>query len=149
MDLLLWRHAEAVDGAPDLARQLTARGHKQAREIAQWITKHAPKHLRVLVSPAVRAQETATALTSDFETLPVLAPGEDPEGILDAAGWEISNGAVLVVGHQPTLGQAAALAMFGRAHDISVKKGGLWWLTLRDRDEGHRVVVRAVVNPEN
>lgn len=149
MDLLLWRHAEAFDGAPDSARKLTPRGYAQSREIAQWITKHGPKHLRVLVSPAVRAQETASALTTKFETLAALAPGANAEAILDAAGWEFSNGAVLVVSHQPTLGQAAALALLGRAYDISIKKSGLWWLTLRDREEGHQVVVRAVVNPED
>mgnify|MGYP003693557069 CR=1 FL=1 len=26
MDLILWRHAEAEDGSPDLARELTAKG---------------------------------------------------------------------------------------------------------------------------
>ncbi len=34
MDLLLWRHAEAEDGTPDLKRKLTPRGEKQARQMA-------------------------------------------------------------------------------------------------------------------
>ena len=37
MDLILWRHAEAIDGMPDLARKLTPKGAKQAREMAAWL----------------------------------------------------------------------------------------------------------------
>ena len=51
---------------------------------------------------------------------------------------------VVVVGHQPTLGQAAALALTGKASDWSLKKGALWWLESR----GGEVVVRAVVAPD-
>ena len=36
MDLLLWRHAEAVEGSPDHARELTERGQRQARRMATW-----------------------------------------------------------------------------------------------------------------
>ena len=62
MDLLLWRHAEAEDGEDDMKRRLTERGHKQARAMAAWIRKHQPKDLRIIVSPAVRTQQTAEAL---------------------------------------------------------------------------------------
>ena len=68
MDLLLWRHAEAEDGIPDLKRRLTARGEKQAQQIAEWLHQHAPKKLRILVSPALRCQQTAKALGLPFET---------------------------------------------------------------------------------
>ena len=55
MDLILWRHAEAVDaeiGQPDNTRHLTARGEKQARRVARWFLEHRPRDLRILVSPA-------------------------------------------------------------------------------------------------
>ena len=68
MDLLLWRHAEAEDGIPDLKRKLTARGEKQAAQMAEWLKKNAPTNLRILVSPAVRCQQTAKALGLPFET---------------------------------------------------------------------------------
>lgn len=61
MDLLLWRHAEAEDGFPDLARKLTQRGEKQAQQMAEWIRQHAPKNLRIVASPALRCQQTAQA----------------------------------------------------------------------------------------
>ena len=34
MDLILWRHAEAEPGEPDLERALTPKGVKQARRMA-------------------------------------------------------------------------------------------------------------------
>jgi phosphohistidine phosphatase len=49
------------------------------------------------------------------------------------------------VGHQPTLGQAAALALTGAPADWSVQKGAIWWLSTRDGDETR---VRAVITPD-
>ena len=51
MDLLLWRHAEAVEGLPDSTRELTERGVRQAHKVAEWLESRRPKKLRVLVSP--------------------------------------------------------------------------------------------------
>ena len=32
MELILWRHAEAEEGYPDLERALTEKGHEQAKK---------------------------------------------------------------------------------------------------------------------
>lgn len=148
MDLILWRHAEAFDGTPDLARRLTPKGHKQAAAIASWLGKRLPAKTRILASPAARAQETANALDRAFETVASIAPGADATAILAAAEWPTAKGAVLVVGHQPTLGQVAAMLMAGEPMDFSLKKGGVWWLSHRVRGEDAQVVLRAVVNPD-
>ena len=42
MDLILWRHAEAEDGVPDLERRLTGKGRKQAERVAQWLLQRMP-----------------------------------------------------------------------------------------------------------
>jgi phosphohistidine phosphatase len=63
MDLLLWRHAEAVDGIPDNTRELTERGLRQAHKVAEWLDSRRPKKLRVLVSPTTRTRQTASAFT--------------------------------------------------------------------------------------
>jgi phosphohistidine phosphatase len=99
----------------------------------------------VLASPARRAQQTARALTRDFETRHELGTAADARAVLKAAGWPGGEGTVVIVGHQPTLGQAAALALTGRAADWSVRKGAAWWLESRDGDE---VITHAVVEPE-
>ncbi len=148
MDLLLWRHAEAQDGTPDLARPLTQKGRRQAEAVAAWLGAHMPRRVRILASPAVRTRETVAALEREFEVVPAIAPGAAPEAVLAAAGWPDAGGAVLVVGHQPTLGQVAGLLLAGRPMEFSVKKGGLWWLAHRVRGESAQVVVRGVVNPD-
>ncbi len=68
MDIILWRHAEAEDGTPDAKRALTPRGEKQARKIAKWLAKRLPEDVRIVVSPAVRCQQTAEALGLPFHT---------------------------------------------------------------------------------
>ncbi len=108
MDLILWRHAEAADGVPDHARELTAKGIKQAAKVAAFLHQHLPREHRVLVSPAVRAQQTAAALTSRFTLAPAIAPGASAQSVLQAARWPGAGGTVLVVGHQPTLGEVAS-----------------------------------------
>jgi phosphohistidine phosphatase len=148
MDLILWRHAEAVDGTPDLARKLTAKGQKQAEQVAQWLRPKLPKLTRVIVSPAQRTLQTVKALTEDFEVVRELAPGASPAAVLAAARWPDQTGAVLVVGHQPTLGMVAAMLIAGEPMPWSIKKGGVWWLSHRVRGEHPQVVLRAVTGPD-
>jgi phosphohistidine phosphatase len=148
MNLVLWRHADAEDGAPgvsDDARRLTAKGEKQAKRMAAWLKGQLPGDAQVLASPARRAQQTAQALTRRFDTTGEVGTGAGPESVLKAAGWPAGEGTVVVVGHQPTLGQAAALALEGKPADWSLKKGAIWWLESRSRGN---VVVRAVLAPD-
>jgi len=148
MDLILWRHADAEDGVPDTARKLTSKGEKQAKQMAAWLKSHLPKDARVLVSPARRAQQTAQALTDDFQTVKEIGVGADATAILVAAGWPDAKGAVVIVGHQPTLGRVAALLLAGAEEDWGVKKGGVWWLSNRVRQDERQTVLRAVMSPE-
>src|SRR5690606_7607771 len=126
MDLILWRHADAEDGVPDDARRLTAKGRKQAQKMAAWLTAHLPADCRVLVSPAARARETAAAFTDKGIIEKMIATAATPEGVLKAAGWPDAPGTVIVVGHQPTLGATAALALTGETAAWSLKKGAIW-----------------------
>lgn len=148
MDLILWRHADAEDGFPDSARKLTAKGHRQAAHVAAWLHQRLPSRFAIVASPAERAQQTARALEAPFRTADSLAPGATVAEILEAADWPGRKGAVVVVGHQPDLGRAAAWLIGGKATDLTIKKGGLWWLSNRVRDGEEGVVVRAVLSPD-
>lgn len=148
MDLILWRHAEAEPGEPDLGRRLTAKGIKQAERVAAWLDVHLSDTTRVLTSPADRAQQTALALKRKFRVVPELAPGAAPSDVLAAAGWPDSREAVLVVGHQPTLGEVAALLLAGGELPWSVRKAAVWWLSNRVRDGTAGVVLKVVVGPD-
>ena len=148
MDLILWRHAEAQPGEPDMDRRLTAKGAKQAARTARWLEDHLPATCRILVSPAKRAQQTAMALNRKFKTKDELAPGAAAASILAAARWPDSNEAVLIVGHQPTLGRVASLLIAGEEAEWSIQKGAVWWLSNRERSRGPAVVLRAVAAPD-
>lgn len=148
MDLILWRHADAQDGAPDLDRPLTAKGRRQAEFMAAWLIGHLPKEVRVLVSPARRTRETADALGLGYSVDDHLMPGADAANLLAAAGWPDARGAVLIVGHQPTLGEAASLLLFGEARPLSLKKAGVLWLTNRVRGDAPQTTLKAAMTAE-
>ena len=148
MELILWRHAEADDSSPDLQRALTAKGHKQAKHMATWLKQHMASDTRILVSPALRTQQTALALTDEFITLESLAPGASVKGILDAAEWPRSGGSVLIVGHQPTLGEVAAHLLGSAEGYHSIKKGAVWWFQNRKHGNVAETLLKAALNPE-
>jgi len=151
MELLLWRHAEAEDGSPDLGRKLTARGEKQARRVAQWLNDRLPSSARIVASPAVRTQQTARALIElserKIKTLPALAPGASVAEFLRAVQWPDARHVVVAVGHQPTLGLVASTLMTGTEQAWEVKKGALWWLRARTEDGEGEAALITMVNP--
>jgi phosphohistidine phosphatase len=151
MDLILWRHAEAfepADGQEDADRALTPKGERQAQRMAAWLNRQLPSGTRVLASPARRAQQTAAALERKVRTSPELAPDAFVEALLHAARWPDAREPVLVVGHQPTLGLAAAYLLSGQAQPWAVRKAGVWWLRGRERDGTLQVVLHAVASPD-
>lgn len=148
MDLLLWRHAEAEDGEDDLKRRLTARGEKQAKAMAAWIRQHQPKDMRIIVSPAVRTQQTAEALKLPFETHRKIGPEACVSELIAASGWPDASGSVLIVGHQPSLGRLASLLLAGHEADWSIKKGALWWISNRLRRGESQAVLRTMLPVE-
>lgn len=142
--LLLWRHADAEDGMPDAERALSKKGLKQAKHVAAWLKPRLPEGCLILVSPAKRAQQTAAALELSYTTDKRIGTHAHAADILAASGWPRQKGAVLVVGHQPTLGQLAATLLSGEAAGWSIKKGALWWFSSRAGE----TVLRAVVAPD-
>ena len=127
MDLILWRHCDAAPGVPDESRPLTPLGAKQAVRVAGWLAPRLPENCRIIVSPAVRAQQTARALGRAFAADVRLAAGASPEALLAAVNWP-DGPPVLVVAHQPTLGQVASLVLGGEADDRAMRPGEVLWL---------------------
>jgi phosphohistidine phosphatase len=148
MELILWRHAEAAQGEADLARPLTSKGRRQAERMAQFLTERLPQNTRILVSPAVRAQQTANALSRGFITAPNLSVHATPQTAIATAGWPMAGGAVLLVGHQPWMGELAALLMTGQADYWSIKKGAVWWFSRREREGDFQTQLRLVIAPD-
>lgn len=148
MELILWRHAEAAEGTPDVARPLTDKGRRQAERMAQFLSGHLPQNTRVLVSPALRAQQTASALTKKFITAPNIGTQATPQTAIATAGWPQAGGAVLLVGHQLWMGELAALLMTGHADYWSIKKSAVWWFSRREREGDYQTILRLVIAPD-
>ena len=151
MDLILWRHAEASElesAGDDLERALTPKGERQAQRMAEWLNQRLAHSTRILVSPAVRCQQTAKALGRKFKTLSELAPDGNGESLLKAARWPDANEPVLIVGHQPTLGLVASFLLADVPQPWTIKKGAAWWIRSRNREDQAQVVLQAVQSPD-
>ena len=140
MDLILWRHAEAEELHGDISdeeRELTGKGFKQAQKMAAWLNTQLPDNTRILVSPALRTRQTADALGKKYETTDLLFTSAAISDYLSASRWP-DDDSVLLVAHQPTLGQLAALLMAGHTHQWEIKKGAVWWLrSTSDGSDAH------------
>ena len=143
MDLILWRHADAEDGAPDLERRLTKKGRKQAAAVATWLLERLPGDFEVVSSPAARARETAEALNAKIRIESALAPGASPAAVVRASGWPGGDRTVVIVGHQPDLGRALAHLVAGKQTEWRLQKGALWWL-----ESGEPALVKAAISPD-
>ncbi len=148
MDLILWRHADAEDGPIDMARALTPKGVKQAQRVGHWLARKLPANCRIFSSPAQRALQTAQAIGRKFVVVNTLAPNAHPEALLLAANWPNSQEPVLLVGHQPTLGQVAALLLAENEQDWNVRKANVWWISQRGEAPDTKTFLKMVTSPE-
>ena len=151
MDLIFWRHAEAEDerdGLADVDRPLTARGEKQAARVGAWLDRNLPEGTRVLCSPALRCQQTVLPLGRKFELRDELAQGSDAAAHLEVAQWPAARHPVMLVGHQPALGESLAQLLRLPAGNCVIRKGAVWWLRTRERDGHEQTLVWAVQSPE-
>ncbi|MCZ8251561.1 MAG: histidine phosphatase family protein [Hylemonella sp.] len=151
MDLVLWRHAEAHEAEPgqdDLSRALTPRGEKQAARMAGWLDRQLPDGARILVSPAKRTEQTAQALGRKYKLREELSPNATVEQLLQLVQWPEGKGVILLVGHQPVLGQTIARLLAIHGSECSVKKGAVWWLRHRLRDGVSQTTLVSVQSPD-
>jgi phosphohistidine phosphatase len=147
MDLVMWRHAEAVDwqeGCDDLDRALTARGYKQTIRMAEWLDRQLPESTRIFSSPARRCEDTVCRLDRKYKLHQNLLPETNADDILAAIQWPTAKGTVLLVGHQPMIGQIIAQSLGLKDCACAVRKGSVWWLRSRERDGQKQTVLVAV-----
>jgi phosphohistidine phosphatase len=151
MDLIFWRHAEAEDereGLADIDRRLTARGEKQAARVAAWLDRHLPEGTRVFCSPALRCQQTVLPLGRKFKLRDELAQGSTAAAHLEVAQWPAARHPVMLIGHQPAMGEALAQLLHFKSGNCAIRKGAVWWLRTRERDGDVQTLVWAVQSPE-
>lgn len=147
MELILWRHADAEEGVPDLTRKLTTKGERQARRMARWLRAHLPKDARILSSPATRTRQTANALHMTYEVREELAPGCSAQQLLAVTGWPAGEGVTVLVGHNPAISDLAILLLAGRSVPVTMRKGAAWWFSNRTQVGEAPVLLKAVMTP--
>lgn len=135
MELLIVRHAIAFERdarrwPDDDERPLSPRGMARAQQAAAGMRRTVGRPLRVLVSPLIRARQTAAILSDvagwpQAEACAALAPGNSPEALL-AALKRMSETRIAIVGHEPNLSRLLAAALPGgaAAHGFSFRKMG-------------------------
>nr|WP_314627046.1 histidine phosphatase family protein [uncultured Noviherbaspirillum sp.] len=149
MQFILWRHAEAAPGTPDEARPLTDTGRLHAQQMAHWLRPRLPSDLLILCSPAVRARQTADALGLPYTLSDALAKHSSAEAMRDAAAWPDNPSNVMLVGHQPILGDLLMLLLGAATPLDAMPKAGIWWLKAQ-RSAGRLVTgVNAVIGPDS
>ena len=129
MNLIMWRHADAGDSLQDLEndleRSLSERGKKQASRMSRWLEARLPESFAVVSSPAQRALQTAVTLSSRVRPEPRLLPGASLEEALQAIKIDEAHmrksGHLVVVGHQPLLGQLLSHLVSGKETCWSIK----------------------------
>jgi phosphohistidine phosphatase len=151
MDLILWRHAEAEsadDEGEDLERHLTPRGERQASRMAKWLDRQLPEGVKIYCSPAQRCLQTVQTLGRKFKVRDELSPQCDHQDLLTLAQWPHAKMTILIVGHQPALGLTIAQTLGISALQWSVRKGSIWWLRSKQREEGLLTQLVTVQSPD-
>ena len=151
MDLIFWRHAEtteAEDGQADSERPLTARGERQAARMAHWLERQLPESTKVLCCPSVRAEQTVIPLGRKYKLREELSPNASIDDVLTLAQWPLNKHSVLLVTHQPLIGEIIAKLMHIQLQELVVRKGSVWWLRSRFKDEKPQTMLVTVQTPE-
>lgn len=150
MNLILWRHAQVEPSLlADWQRELSEEGMTNAQHAAHYLNTALPADCRVLVSPAKRAIQTASALQRPYEIVDALAPRTNVQDILEALDWpqlETSDRTVVVVGHQPSLGLLIAhLTVENR--EFNVENTIAYWLSNRDENGQRATFIKGLFGP--
>jgi phosphohistidine phosphatase len=149
MELILWRHAEAEEAEPDLARALTPKGRRQAEKMAQWLRPQLPASVRIIASPAVRTRETADALDLPYEIVPQIDPDASADDLLAATGWPDGHGLVILVGHNPAISVLASRLAGAEESAVSLRRAAAWWYESDPGTDGAqpRLTLKTVMTP--
>ena len=159
MNLYIVRHAIAVDEGTsdyesDSQRPLTDKGRKKMRQIAKALHNLGVEFDLILSSPYVRARETAEILADVFKMKKKilfsdnLIPMGSPELLITEVNEKYSVDSMAVVGHEPHLSTLVGLlaAESGKI-DVTLKKGGVCYLSADDLHHEHRATLEWLLTP--
>jgi phosphohistidine phosphatase len=91
--------------------------------MANWLDRQLPEGARIFVSPARRCEQTALALGRKYKIRNELAPDATVEQLLELVQWPTAKSPILVVGHQPILGETIAQLLGLQESDCPGQEG--------------------------
>jgi phosphohistidine phosphatase len=134
MEILIIRHGQAVDDAPDVGdagRWLTGKGRKVTRRVAKWLAKQKGwRPATIWTSPLVRAVQTAeiiagaAMLTDDVSVVAELSPARDTATLLRLLSQHQGAQPLTLVGHEPSL-STLVTSLLGDIGWTGLKKSGV------------------------
>lgn len=143
MQVFLIRHADAAQetlAIRDPHRHLTPVGRRQARGIGDRLRWHDCTPTHIWSSPLVRAVQTAELVTAGIacdavvESLPALAPDDNPRQVVAALAALPRDAVVVLIGHEPGLSAVGALLVgqpeftgLAKAQAARIDDGVLRW----------------------
>jgi phosphohistidine phosphatase len=137
MRLYIVRHAIALPhgtpGVPDDGRILTEDGVRKMRQAAAGLRRLDYVPDLILTSPLIRARQTADILSVAFgggvevKTTPALAPSGSRQDLYrQILKYSDNCNSIMLVGHQPSLGEIAGEIAWGSpGRSVELKKGGV------------------------
>ena len=157
MECILFRHGIAVERADwdgeEALRPLTPEGKKKTRKALAGLHRFGAKPTHLFSSPLARALQTAQlaqevfGIQGQIQIANELLSDAPPEDLVAILGSLPVDACAVIVGHEPHLGAAASVMVFGKSNgNLSLKKAGScsiafdakprpgrgtlnWWLT--------------------
>jgi phosphohistidine phosphatase len=144
---------EARPGDPDAARALTVEGRKKLAAVLERAKKAGAAPTVILSSPYVRAKQTArmAAQTFDCEGSVVetsaLVPSGSPETVWDEVSEYRSEEQLIVVGHEPLLGELVSYLLDSPSLRVDMRKATMVAISLGGLRGAPRGVLQWMVTP--
>jgi phosphohistidine phosphatase len=144
---------EARPGDPDAARALTVEGRKKLAAVLERAKKAGAAPTVILSSPYVRAKQTArmAAQTFDCEGSVVetsaLVPSGSPETVWDEVSEYRSEEQLMVVGHEPLLGELVSYLLDSPSLRVDMRKATMVAISLGGLRGAPRGVLQWMVTP--
>ena len=131
MKVCIVRHGSAQPGAvQDQSRGLTERGQRQAEGAGNWLAGQVLNQPVIMVSPFLRARQTAAAIAAHLNLPvvenPMLVPDGDVQALLDTLATLKHD--VILVSHLPLVGHLAALLVDGQLYEQPWSPAEVWML---------------------
>ena len=161
MDLYLMRHGAALTKEEarvpeDAQRPLSPEGWATVRRVADGLQSMGVRPSHLLTSPFLRATQTASCVaevlgsSARVEACDALSPAHDPADFQLQLDRFTKEEMLLVISHQPLLGQLVRGLVFGGTSQagLSIPPAGVCALWVPDPPSSGHAVIRGVWDPE-